>query len=112
MNYENRFVQYLGHRYSHNELADMANHGANTGHSGLIWTRDLINLFDEYGTELFEIMADYADVVGGEALPDYVRKNGNSYDGFIGAVVYFCAEYVAYQLTGGEYQRNEETEDA
>lgn len=102
---QNNFVKYMKTTYSHNELADMANHGANTGHSGLIWTKDLIELFDKYGTELFEIMAEYADETGVKGLPDYVSNNADSYDGFVGAVVYFCAEYVAYSITQGEYQR-------
>ena len=106
----NNFKQHMHDTYSHNQLADMANHGANTGHSGLIWTQDLLELFDNHKEALFEIMQDYAENIGEKGLPEYVMRAVESFESFAGAVVYFCAEYVAYELTQGEYIT--ETEDA
>ena len=99
----NNFKQHMKSTYSHNELADMANHGANTGHSGLIWTTDLVDLFNHHKEALFEIMQDYAENTGEKGLPKYVLDHVESFESFAGAVVYFCAEYVAYDLTQGEY---------
>jgi hypothetical protein len=106
----NNFKQHMKDTYSHNELADMANHGSNNGHTGLIWTEDLLELFNHHKEALFEIMQDYAENTGEKGLPEYVMRHVESFESFAGAVVYFCAEYVAYDLTEGEYLR--ETEEA
>lgn len=104
----NTFKQHMAETYSHNELADMANHGSNTGHHGLIWTADLLALYKEHSAALHESLAEYKDVTG--ELPQYVLDNMDDADQFQSAVVYFAAEWVAYEMTQGEYI--EETEEA
>ena len=101
------FKQHMAETYSHNELADMANHGANTGHHGLIWNNDLVALFDRYRDDLFTIMADYADMCGEKGLPRFVAERCDDFESFAGSVVYFCAEWVAQEITQGEYQNEE-----
>ena len=103
----NTFKQHMAETYSHNELADMANHGSNTGHHGLIWTVDLLALYKEHSTALHEILSEYKDETG--ELPQYVLDHMDDADQFQSAVVYFAAEWVAYELTQGEYI--EETEE-
>jgi hypothetical protein len=98
----NTFKQHMAETYSHNELADMANHGSNTGHHGLIWTVDLLALYKEHSAALHSILAEYKDETG--ELPQYVLDNMDDADQFQAAVVYFAAEWVAYELTQGEYQ--------
>jgi len=98
---ENTFTAHMQRTYSHNELADMANHGANTGHHGLIWTRDLVTLYDEHGAALHALLAEYKDETG--ELPQYVLDNMDDVDTFKGSVVYFAAEWVASNITQGEY---------
>lgn len=104
----NTFKQHMVNTYSHNELADMANHGSNTGHHGLIWTVDLLELYKEHSDSLHAILAEYKDETG--ELPKYVLDNMDDADQFQAAVVYFAAEWVAYEVTQGEYI--EETEEA
>jgi len=104
----NSFKQHMVDTYSHNELADMANHGSNTGHHGLIWTVDLLELYKEHSAALHDILAEYKDETG--ELPKYVLDNIDDADQFQAAVVYFAAEWVAYEVTRGEYI--EETEEA
>lgn len=97
----NTFKQHMGNTYSHNELADMANHGSNTGHRGLIWTVDLLELYKEHSAALHDILAEYKDETG--ELPQYVLDNMDDADQFQSAMVYFAAEWVAYEMTHGEY---------
>ena len=97
----NTFKQHMVNTYSHNELADMANHGSNTGHHGLIWTVDLLELYKEHSAALHAILAEYKDETG--ELPKYVLDNMDDADQFQAAVVYFAAEWVAYEMTQGEY---------
>lgn len=100
----NTFKQHMANTYSHNEMADMANHGANTGHHGLIWTTDLVALYDKHAEALHDIVADYNDATGETGFPAYVSQFADDYEQFAGAMVYFAAEWVAYELTQGEYQ--------
>ena len=104
----NTFKQHMVNTYSHNELADMANHGSNTGHHGLIWTVDLLELYKEHSAALHAILAEYKDETG--ELPKYVLDNMDDVELFQAAVVYFAAEWVAYEVTRGEYIK--ETEEA
>ena len=97
----NTFKQHMAETYSHNELADMANHGSNTGHHGLIWTADLLALYKEHSEALYDILAEYKDATG--EMPQYVLDNMDDADQFQAAMVYFAAECVAYELTQGEY---------
>jgi len=103
----NSFKQHMVNTYSHNELADMANHGSNAGHHGLIWTADLLELYKEHSAALHDILAEYKDETG--ELPQYVLDHMDDADLFQSAVVYFAAEWVAYEVTQGEY--SEETEE-
>lgn len=104
----NTFKQHMVNTYSHNELADMANHGSNTGHHGLIWTVDLLKLYKEHSAALHAILAEYKDATG--EMPQYVLDNMDDVELFQAAVVYFAAEWVAHEVTQGEYI--EETEEA
>ena len=101
----NTFKEFMQQTYSHNELADMANHGSNTGHHGLIWTGDLVALYAQHSEALHDILAEYKDATG--EFPDYVTKNLDDADQFQSAVVYFAAEWVADELTQGEYAEQE-----
>lgn len=103
----NTFKQHMIDTYSHNELADMANHGANTGHHGLIWTVDLLNLYKAHSEALHAILAEYKDDTG--EFPSYVVERLGDSEDFQGAVVYWAAEYVGFSVTEGEYiKENEE----
>lgn len=106
----NTFKAHMIRTYSHNELADMANHGANTGHHGLIWTRDLVSLYNEHSAALHDILAEYKDETG--ELPQYVLDHMDDVDQFQSAVVYFAAEWVAYEMTQGEYKEEDAPEAA
>lgn len=103
----NTFKAHMIRTYSHNELADMANHGASTV---LIWTQDLVSLYNEHSAALHEIIAEYKDATG--ELPQYVLDNIDDSDQFQSALVYFAAEWVASELTQGEYKEEDEPEAA
>ena len=97
------FKQFMQETYSHNELADMSNHGANTGHHGLIWTTDLIKLYEQFKEDLHSIVGEYNDATGETGFPEFVKRSADDYDQFASAMVYFGAEWIAQELTQGEY---------
>ena len=98
---ENTFTQWLQDNYSHNELADIANHGCTGGVSGMIYYKETENLYAEHQQALHEILQDYKDNFG--AWPQYVTDDLGDCVRFANAMVWFCAEYVAQEITQGEY---------
>lgn len=100
------FKTYMQKTYTHNELADIAQHGCESGcATTMIYYSDTVALFDQYRDDLFEIMADWMDETGQDNtnLPDYVAKRNGTFTLFANAVVWFCADLIAYEITQGEY---------
>lgn len=104
------FKAYMQATYEHNELADIATHGCASGcASGMIYYSETIALFDQYRDDLFSIMADFQEQCGYSELPSFGDAE-QCFSTFANAVVWFCAELIAYELTQGEYI--DETEEA
>jgi hypothetical protein len=100
---ENEFKTWLKDNYSHNELADIANHGCSGGVGGMIYYRETEAIYKKFSFDLHEILEEYRDNVG--TFPDYVISElGNSHS-FANAVVWICAEMVAQEITQGEYSK-------
>lgn len=108
---QNTFKQYMAGTYTHNELAEIAHHGCESGcATTMIYYSDTEKLFDQYRDDLFEIMSNWMDETGQDStgLPDYVTKRTGTFRLFANAVVWFCAEVVAWEKTQGEYIDEEE----
>jgi hypothetical protein len=95
------FKQWLIENYSHNELADIANHGCSGGVGGMIYYTDTEALYKRFAEDLHSILEEYKDAVGN--MPSYVTDELGEYFRFANAVVWFAAEWVANELTHGEY---------
>lgn len=103
MTHSNAFVQFMADTYEAEELQNIASHGCESGCAGgMIYYSETTELFNKYKDELFEIMDNYQAETGlyecGD-LPDYVRKHAGTFTQFANAVVWFCAEVVAYELS-------------
>jgi hypothetical protein len=100
----NAFKKFMQETYSHNEMAEIAQHGCESGCAcGMIYYYETIKLFDKYRDDLFSIMDDYSCETGIIGLPPYVQENSATFTSFANAVVWFCAEAVAYKKTQGEF---------
>lgn len=99
----NSFKIYITENYSHNELADIANHGCSGGVSGLIYYNELISLYQKYMADIHEIVGEYMDETGGDQMPEFITKELAHAGGFASAIVWFAVEYIAYNKTQGEY---------
>ena len=100
------FKAYMQEAYTHNELAEIAMHGCESGcATTMIYYSETKALFDQYRDDLFEIMADWMGETGQDdtGLPDYVAKRTGTFTLFANAVVWFCADLIAYEITQGEY---------
>ena len=102
------FKQWMIDNYSHNELADIANHGCSGGVCGMIYYTETADLYKRFAEGLHAVLAEYKDEVG--QMPAYVIDELGDDVRFANAVVWFAAEWIARELTQGEYIE-EQTED-
>jgi len=105
VNMENEFKTWLKDNYSHNELADIANHGCSGGVGGMIYYNETEAIYHKYAHELHQIISQYEDDTG--ELPQYVIGELCVFSSFANAVVWLCAEMVAQEITQGEYLKAE-----
>lgn len=103
---EKTFTQWLKENYSHNELADIANHGCTGGVCGMIYYKETWDLFQRFSASLHETLAQYKDTTG--EWPQYVVDELGDDVRFANALVWFAAEWVAHELTQGEYTKESE----
>jgi len=95
------FRQWMQSNYTHNELADIANHGCSGGVGGMIYYTETEALYKRFAEDLHSIIAEYQDDTG--ETPKYIANELGDYAQFCNAVVWFCAEYVAFSITEGLY---------
>jgi hypothetical protein len=95
----NDFKQYLIDNYSHNELADIANHGCSGGVSGMIYYRDTVPLYESFKEGIHATVVDYMDATG-ETPKNLIDGN---YDIFATNMLWFATEWLAQEITSGEY---------
>ena len=95
------FSQWLQDNYSHNALADMANHGCTGGVCGMIYYTETHDLYKKFSESLHQILDQYKNEVG--EWPQYVLDELGDDVRFANALVWFSAEWVANELTHGEY---------
>lgn len=96
------FRKWLTTEYSHNQLADIANHGCSGGVSGMIYYSECKRLYAEFCGDIHAIMGEYCDATG-EDYPPFVARALLDFDGFTCAALWFAAEWVAHEETQGEY---------
>ena len=87
--------------YSKDELREIAEHGCVSGcASTLIYYHDTNALYDHHAEELHEMVADYMQEFG--TMPDFIGLEFGSLTQFKNAVVWFCAELIAWEVTNAE----------
>ena len=105
------FKEWLIDNYSHNEMADMANHGCAGGVGGMIYYTETTALYRRFDEDLHELLGEYHGDMG--TLPKTITEA--VVDGavqFQNCMVWFGAEYLAHQITQGEYKTEEEGDEA
>lgn len=105
----NDFKQWMIDNYSHDELADIANHGCTGGVGGMIYYTETEAIYKRFAHELHEILAEYKDHTG--EFPSYVINDLDNYPSFMNSLVWLGAEWVAHEITGGLYEDQLETYD-
>lgn len=102
-------------RFSSGQLRDMSQNGARGGYDGLIWTDDVIDLYNKFEDEMWEILTENANNQGESVLSFVAQlRDANEIETpreFKEFVTYFCAEAVAAdcvrefeEIDGFEYE--------
>jgi hypothetical protein len=71
--------------------SDIANHGADAGFPHITYTRDTVEVFDQYGDEIWEMAVNVAEMISGFGRSDMLC----SLDQFKNLMVWFACEEAA-----------------
>jgi hypothetical protein len=101
------FRKFVTSNYSYNELADIANYGCQGGVHGLIYYKELRDLYGEYASDIHDIVGEWRES-GGEGVPEFIAEHLGCFDMFVSHMVWFAVEWVAFEETDGQYEVEEE----
>lgn len=93
----NTFEQYLTDNYNTEELQDIARHGCQGGVPGMIYYAETTEIYQRFASDLHDILDTFISEQG--YFPEFISKNIGSKSLFYNAMVWFCAEVIAYNLT-------------
>ena len=92
------FREWIREQYDNEELETIRDHGCVSGcASGLIYYSETLAIYEQYGEELHEIVADWVMDCGCE-YPRSIIENFQSITQFKNAVVWTATEIVADEI--------------
>ena len=95
---KNNFVDWF-HENLNDYAYDIANHGADAGYPHITYTKDTVELFDEYGDEIWEMATNEAEELGynvAEMISHFSRSDMlESLDTFKNLMVWYACEKIA-----------------
>jgi len=99
----NTFREWMTQQYDRDELNDIVNHGIDSGFSGLIYTSECCDLFDEHADEIWDLARESANEMGAKNVAAFIAgfrraEMSESWDQFRNLMVWFAAEEYARQL--------------
>jgi hypothetical protein len=102
------FEIWLRNQYTHNELADIANYGAQAGFNCLIYYDETSKLYDHYSDDIWEMIEEDREDFGMQTCSELITSFNGAKDvasdaQFKNLLVWYAAERIAFRLTEGEY---------
>jgi hypothetical protein len=94
---ENAFKQWMLATYETEEFQEIAQHGCSGGIGGMIYYTETWALYQEFSAALHDILGNYKEEFG--EWPKYVTDELGDDVRFANAVVWFCAEMAAQEMT-------------
>ena len=85
------------------EAKDIANHGADAGWSGITYTSDTVQLFDKFGSEIWDMAVEDAEEMGHKNVAEMIAGFGRAdmlsgLDQFKNLMVWYACEKIAREL--------------
>ena len=108
------FEQWLRNQYTHNTLADITNHGAQSGFTGLIYYDETGSLYDHYSDEIWQMIEDDREDFDMKTCLELITSFNGAQDvasdaQFKNLLVWYAAERIAFKITEGEYSTEPNT---
>lgn len=95
---EQTFKEWMQAHYEQDELKAIAEHGcASAAPHGMIYYTETTDLYNRFADDLHEIVGDYMDSTGVDDFK-YLNENIGNAVQFRNAMVWLCAELVAYDM--------------
>ena len=106
------FRDWMIEQFTKEELEDIVNHGVDSGFSGLIYTKECCDLYDEHCDEIWNLAAEEAEAHGYSNVATFVgtfnrSDMANTDDGFFNLLVWFAAEHYAREILDDRDWREE-----
>lgn len=94
------FKAWMKQQFAQDELNDIVEHGVDGGFTGLLYTKECAELFDQYEEEIWDLAETAADEMGEKNVftmaSTFKRADMmSSIDGFKNLLVWFAAEEYA-----------------
>ena len=109
------FKGWMLNQFTHNELADLCNYGAQGGFPGLIYYSETTALYDQYRDDIWEMLEEDRDQCGYQSCSELIAsfngaKNVGSDEQYKNLLVWYTAERIAFDITQGEYLSDDEAD--
>ena len=102
----NNFKEYMRNHFEFDELRDIARHGcASVAPGGMIYFYETTDLYLNHKDALHEILDEHMENTGD--TPKYILDNLGDFTQFANAMVWLCAELVAYELANDDIEESE-----
>lgn len=88
--------------------ADIATNGADGGYRKLIYTPDILELFEEFKDEIWDVLTQYAEKAGKKNVFDLLsdsNKSINSFEDILIQCVYLAIEIIASEFDDDDDDR-------
>jgi hypothetical protein len=100
------FDRWLSANFTRSELADITNHGADTGYAGLTYSSDLKALWNKFDEEIYDLVYEYAvGSAGYDSVPAFLAAQNRCTDSaglLVSVLVWTAAEVLAYAKTNND----------
>jgi hypothetical protein len=94
----NSFKEFMESTYDQEDLKGIATHGcANYAPHNMIYYTETTKLYHDFSGDLHMLLDEYKENFG--EFPQYVIDNLGDDVQYFNSVVWFCAEYLAQQMT-------------
>ncbi len=109
------FKDWIQAKFSRTELADLCNYGAQAGWSGLIYYSETTALYEQYHTDIWELLREDCDGQGHKSIPELIASFGGAGvqtdEQFKNLLVWYAAEKIAFEITQGEYSDDDDDDE-
>lgn len=98
-----KFSDWVKASFDSETLADIAEYGASGGYAGITYNADILDLYDRFSDDLWEILNLHADNCGmsaGDIIADAKHKPHNHLQ-LAAFMVWFAVELLAHELREG-----------